>query len=400
MREGGALRVEQSTSSLHEVPGPAEGPRILFFTGGSALRGLSQRLKMLTWNSVHIVSSFDSGGSSARLREAFHMIAVGDIRNRLLSLMDEDHVPNAQAAHLLAQRLPRDEAQDTLRQRLARLADGSDESVRTLEPLLRDYVQAHLRGFVQRMPQEFDLRGASLGNLVLADSMLGKGGDIEATVDEFARLACVRGRVVPVAHADVTLVAALRDGSRVVGQHRITGKEVAPVRSPIQDLYLTPDRQGTGKRTEVEAAAAACDSIENANLICYPMGSFFTSVVANLLPRGIGRAIRRARCRKVYIPNTGTDPEEVGLSLQERVQVLLHTVWRDGGAPLDPSEVVDTVLLDSRRGHYEPGFDLGQIERLGLQVLDLPLIVPEGSPELDPDLLASVLMSLASESTV
>jgi hypothetical protein len=42
-----------------------------------------------THNSIHLISPFDSGGSSAVIREAFDMMAVGDIRNRLMSLADE-----------------------------------------------------------------------------------------------------------------------------------------------------------------------------------------------------------------------------------------------------------------------------------------------------------------------
>ena len=67
---------------------PALGPRLVFFTGGTALRGLSRSLTRYTHNSVHLVTPFDSGGSSAALREAFALPAVGDIRNRLAALAD------------------------------------------------------------------------------------------------------------------------------------------------------------------------------------------------------------------------------------------------------------------------------------------------------------------------
>ena len=68
---------------------PELGPRILFFTGGSALRKTSRELIKYTHNSIHLITPFDSGGSSAVIREAFAMPAVGDIRNRLMSLADQ-----------------------------------------------------------------------------------------------------------------------------------------------------------------------------------------------------------------------------------------------------------------------------------------------------------------------
>lgn len=397
MGEGGAFRVRVSERGLQSAESDERDPRILFFTGGSALRELSRHLKTRTRDSIHIVSPFDSGGSSARLRQAFGMIAVGDMRNRLLSLVDDSDPAGEAAAHVLSFRLSTDETEDALRRCLRRFASGEDESMRSLPEALGGYTRHHLRQFLERMPEDFDLRGASLGNLVLANSMLEKSGDIEAAVAEFERLASVQGRVVPVSDAAVTLVAILRNGTRVVGQHRITGKESPPVASPIQDLYLARDEAQPEQRATVMATQQACDCIESADLICYPMGSFFTSVLANLLPRGVGRAIRRARCRKVYVPNACPDPEEFGLTFEERIQILLHTVWRDGGVPHDPAEVCDTVLIDSRNGHYGEGFDPMRIERLGIQVRDLPVMIPGDSPRLDPSALTDTLLAIASE---
>ena len=68
---------------------PELGPKILFFSGGSALKKLSQHLIHYTHNSIHLITPFDSGGSSAVLRKAFAMIAVGDLRNRLMALADQ-----------------------------------------------------------------------------------------------------------------------------------------------------------------------------------------------------------------------------------------------------------------------------------------------------------------------
>ena len=54
-------------------------------------------LPRYTHNSTHLITPFDSGGSSASLREAFGMLSVGDLRNRLLALAD-DGSPEAAAA--------------------------------------------------------------------------------------------------------------------------------------------------------------------------------------------------------------------------------------------------------------------------------------------------------------
>jgi hypothetical protein len=61
---------------------PEYGPKIVFFSGGSAIFDLSSVLKNYTHNSVHLSTPFDSGGSSAKIRQAFNMLSVGDLRNR------------------------------------------------------------------------------------------------------------------------------------------------------------------------------------------------------------------------------------------------------------------------------------------------------------------------------
>ena len=73
---------------------PELGARLLFFTGGTGLRGLSRKLVEYTHHSTHIITPFDSGGSSAKLRKAFRMPAVGDMRNRLMALADQSVLGN------------------------------------------------------------------------------------------------------------------------------------------------------------------------------------------------------------------------------------------------------------------------------------------------------------------
>ena len=45
---------------------PDLGSKILFFSGGTALRRLSRKLVKYTHNSIHVITPFDSGGSSAK----------------------------------------------------------------------------------------------------------------------------------------------------------------------------------------------------------------------------------------------------------------------------------------------------------------------------------------------
>ena len=108
---------------MKAVSPPALGPRLVFFTGGTALREVSRSLTRLTHNSVHLVTPFDSGGSTASLRRAFAMPAVGDIRNRLAALADRDIIPEA-VLELWERRLPEDGDPEELRRQLLQLGES------------------------------------------------------------------------------------------------------------------------------------------------------------------------------------------------------------------------------------------------------------------------------------
>ena len=60
-----------------------------------------------------------------------------------------------------------------------------------------------------------------------------------------------------------------------------------------------------------------------ADFICHPRGSQYSSLIANLLPKGVGAAISSADCPKIFIPNTGSDPEQNGMTLTGMVRTLI-----------------------------------------------------------------------------
>ena len=122
------IRVPDPVKTTLYARSPDLGPRILFFSGGSALRDLSQELIRYTHNSIHIITPFDSGGSSAKLRQAFNMPAIGDVRNRLMAIADQTLHGFPDIYRLFAYRFPKDGAQDALRLELGAMIDGRHDS--------------------------------------------------------------------------------------------------------------------------------------------------------------------------------------------------------------------------------------------------------------------------------
>jgi CofD-related protein of GAK system len=372
---------------------PALGPRVLFFSGGTALRDSCAELVRYTHNSVHVITPFDSGGSSAVLRKAFAMPAVGDIRNRLMALADTSLQGNPEIFKLFAYRLSKTDTREQLAAELESLARGRHRLIACVHDPMRKIIRNHFREFIERMPEDFDLRGASLGNLLLTAGFLANRRHIDPVIFIFSKLVRVLGMVRPVVNKDLHLAVRLADGKIIVGQHMITGKESAPLQKSIADIWTV---QGLDDPTPVQATVRRKMKrlIGEADLICFPIGSFYTSVAANLLVAGVGAAVAANACPKVYVPNTLPDPECVGLSVSDLVERLLALLRRDAGEDVPVESLLNAVLIDSRNAAYPAGLNKKRIQALGVEIIDCPLVQGDGSAGIDPEKLVPALMSL------
>jgi len=138
----------------------------------------------------------------------------------------------------------------------------------------------------------------------------------------------VLGTVRVIVDEDWHLGADLADGSRVIGQYLLTGKEMALLSSPIGKLFLSQSCDSL-LAAAPQLKKKSRKLIEAAELICYPPGSFYSSLLANLIPVGVARTIAANDCPKVYIPNLGSDPEQIGMDFEQMVQALLNQLQAD-----------------------------------------------------------------------
>ena len=372
---------------------PELGPSILFFSGGSALRETSRVLKSYSHNTIHLVTPFDSGGSSAKLRQAFAMPAIGDLRSRLMTLADETITGHPEVYRLFTYRLPPDAASDQLRKQLAALVSGKDPMIKNAPNPMRRLIRTQLGYFQEAMPEGFDLRGASIGNLILTGGYLNNHQHLDPIIFLFSKLVGVLGTVRAIVNDNLHLQAELEDGSRVVGQHLLTGKEAPPLTSPIKRISLV---DGLQKPSTATAGLRKKNRklIERAELICYPPGSFYSSLVANFLPTGVSDAIASNSSPKLFIPNLGRDPEQIGMSMDDSVRRLVEYLQANCSVPCPPQQLLNFVLLDSKRGDYGSKISSATIEALGIRVIDTELVSSQSAPYYDPQLLSAALLSL------
>jgi CofD-related protein of GAK system len=386
-----------------DLPGTAKkytqrGRRLVFFTGGTALREVSRELARHTEDSAHLVTTFDSGGSSAALRRAFAMPAVGDIRNRLLALAHPS-IPEG-VLDFCSARLPEDAPQDELRRELLGCGDEAHPVWRTMSLDFAGPLRDLLRCFLERMPRDFDPRRAAYGNLALAGGYLRYKRDFGPVLAVFSRLLRLRGVVEPIVKESLHLAAQLDNDEVVSGQHYFRS-----LTRPVRRVFLSvhepwkssapsvPEAPPVSCRPPLAAPAAAL--LESPRAVIYPMGSFYSSLLATLLPRGVGSAIARADCPKIFIPNTGDDSESRGLSLVGQCRALLGYLGKDTERKGD---FLRYVLVDSRNGRYH---GLGpqtrkELAALGVELVDENMVCPDNPQRHDPQRTVDALLRLAA----
>lgn len=377
------LRVARARSAPHL------GPRILFFSGGGALNGISRRLKRHTFNSIHLITPFDSGGSSQILRQAFDMPAVGDLRSRLMALADETVLGQPDIYALFSHRLSKTASQKDLQGELARMQTGKHPLMAAISRPMRQLIQTLLQSFLDAAPKGFDHRNASIGNLILAGGYLSHGRALAPVLFMMSKMVDVRGDVRAVVDRNLQMGVELRDGRHIHSQRLLSGKEAPPIDSPVARLFLSDGR------AELPPADAPLPKrnrklIETADVICYPPGSLFSSVAVNLAPLGVGKAVAARRVPKVYLPGLGTDPEALGHSLSDQVAALLAPMRADAGQDLPATTFMTHVICDVSRSREECE---EVARRHAIPCLRLPLGQSDGL-KYDPEKVAQLLVSL------
>jgi uncharacterized cofD-like protein len=330
---------EGGFSAYPEAVLKSRGPRVVVIGGGTGLSVLLRGLKAYTWNITAIVAVTDDGGSSGRLRRELSMPPPGDIRNCLVALADT-------------------------------------------EPLMERLLQ-------HRMEGGQGLAGHAFGNLFLA-AMTEITGDFEQAVRASSRVLAVRGRVLPSTLRPVTLRARLADGTVVEGETAIARSARKDL--PIEHVELVP--------SQAEPLDEALLAMAEADLIVLGPGSLYTSVVPNLLVRGMAQALRASQALRVHVANIMTQHGETdGMSAADHTRALLRH-----GATVDVVVVNTRPLPPAVRARYaaegsEPVAPaLEELRAMGLRTVPAPLWdVSEGPARHDADALARLLLSLLGE---
>ena len=323
---------DRLANTLYTRRSRERGPRIVTIGGGTGLSVLLRGLKAYTDNLSAIVTVADDGGSSGRLRRELGVLPPGDFRNCLVAMSEA-------------------------------------------ESLVTDLFQ-------YRFGQGSGLEGHSFGNLFIA-AMTDVTGSFEQALQESSKVLAVHGRILPATVDNLRLSAALKDGTQLHGESSITEHG-----GQIERLRIDPPN--------AEAYQEAVEAIGEAQLIVIGPGSLYTSILPNLLVRGISDAVRESPAPKIYVCNVATQVGETdGYAAEDHVEALQRQTF---------PTIVDSAVVNSHPRELGPRF-LGQpVLRQGrplehVRIYESDLVDRSHPVRHDPNSLARIAMEVYQSSS-
>jgi len=215
------------------------------------------------------------------------------------------------------------------------------------------------RLFRHRFTTGEGLEGHSFGNLFVA-ALVEITGDFAQAIKLSSQVLATRGHIYPATNANVSLAARMDDGSLVRGETDITAS-----RQRIVELMLDP--------VDAQPLPETLEAIESADLITVGPGSLFTSLITNLLVKGVSEALASSKAVRVYICNLMTQANE---SLNLTASQHIERIYEHAHRPIFDYALVNTapvsrVLLDRYAGEGASPIvaDIEAIEKLGVRCI-------------------------------
>lgn len=176
--------------------------------------------------------------------------------------------------------------------------------------------------FEYRFNKGKTLNGHSMGNLLLTalKEILGSEDEAILRASEILR---IKGRVLPVTMDNCHLGAELQNGKKLIGEAKI-GK------NKIKKLFLSKKAK-IFKHTK--------NAILNADYIILGPGDFYTSILPNLLVKGVTESIKKSKAKTVFVCNIMTKGETKNFTAKDFV-IELSKYLKD---------IPDFVLMNDKR---------------------------------------------------
>ena len=294
--------------------------KLVIFGGGTGLSALLSGLKDFPVDITAVITTSDNGRSTGKLREEFNMPAVGDIRKVITNL-----------------------------------SDTNPDILKTLE---------------YRFNTTSDLNGHAVGNLILT-ALYDITGSLKESIKHLSTLLDVRHTVLPISEdSNLTLMAETTNGKIVRGEEEITKCSLK-----IKRIFY---------ENEPNVTKEVLESINDADLIIFSMGSLYTSLLPNIICKDVVQALSKVDTKIMYICNAMTQPGETdNFKVSDHIKIInSYLLKRKVDVVVVSNTKIDekTILKYSREEEKDPVLiDYDGIKELGVEMIEKDLMIIENN---------------------
>ena len=240
--------------------------KIVIFGGGSGLSQILKGLKLFPIDITAVVSVFDNGRSTGRLREEMHQPAVGDITKVMLSMANVSN-----------------DMIDLMNYRFVKSKTLGNHSIKNL-----------------LLTALLDLKGDFASSLPIMEDIL----DIK------------NGCILPLTDDSVNLVGIDDNGREIIGEEQIT-----KCKTNIKKIKYDK---------EIKINPNVLSAVAKADLIIFSSGSLYTSIIPHLINDELVMAINKSKAPKMYICNLFTQPGETdNFKVSDHIRIIEDYLGRN-----------------------------------------------------------------------
>lgn len=292
--------------------------KIVAFGGGTGLSYLLKGLKNFPVDITAVITVSDNGRSTGKLREEFHIPAVGDIRSVITSL------------------------------------SGIDEPINKM--------------MSYRFNTSSDLDGHALGNLILT-AMMDITGSLKDSIYCLGKLLDVRHTVLPISEdSSLTLMGKDYEGNIIEGEHQIT-----EARRKFEKIYY---------KEEPKVLPDVLKAIKEADLIIFSMGSLYTSILPNIICKEVQEALDNITAPIMYLCNAVTQPGETdGFSVSDHIKLInKYLNKKKVDVVIASNSKIDKKIAQKYETTEQKDpvkIDYEELEKVGVELIEDDLIIIE-----------------------
>ena len=289
-----------------------QGPKIVVLGGGNGLNSILKGLKNYTDNITAIVTVSDYEKGTLKSSNTQKSMPLDEVKGSIISLAKDEN-------------------------------------------LMSDLINLKFN--------DTKLKDFSFGDIFL-HAMDEINVDISESIEKTKDILNMTGKVLPVTLENIKICAELEDGTVIENKDEIPDIVNSKI-SKISRVFINPYHS--------KPAPGVLEAIREADCICFAPGSLYTSIIPNLLIKGVAKEIKESKAFKVYVSNLMTEP---GQTYNYTLSDHIEAINSHGGGNIidyciyDTSEIIPEYIRKYNMEGYElVEQDIQKVKNMGVKVI-------------------------------